>query len=419
MNPIPAHDVPPTLLLIDDDTDVLDAYRQLLQQAGYRVIALTDPRQAMEIVSEDWPGIVVSDVCMPGCSGLELMALLKAHDRHLPVLLITGHGDVPMAVDAVKKGAWDFMQKPVDADQLLAKIATALAQRQAFLHQRNGHKARPQAQLIGRSEWINQLRARLQPLAQTDVPVFFYGELGVGRTLAACYLHQCSRRRQEPISIYTLAVDEEAALDDWMRRVGNGTLVLKNIEHLSASQQRLLAQQQGSDLLPFRLIGISNVSLLELASSGAILPDLYYRFAMTQIPCPPLSQRLDDIEPLYRHALQQACLRLNHPLPPLSEEFIRRLTRRPWPGNIRELVNAAELYAVGVMPLAETPNPLLHQAEPTPLDLRVEQYERQIITEALNIHLGRINDVSEYLQIPRKKLYLRMKKYGLDKHHYR
>ena len=98
---------------------------------------------------------------------------------------------------------------------------------------------------------------------------------------------------------------------------------------------------------------------------------------------------------------------------------MKKLTRRHWPGNVSELANAAELYAVGIMPMGDTANPLLPSVAPTALDQRVESYERQIITEALNIHQGRINDVSEYLQIPRKKLYLRMKKYGLDKHHYR
>lgn len=140
---------------------------------------------------------------------------------------------------------------------------------------------------------------------------------------------------------------------------------------------------------------------------------------MTQIACLPLTQRPDDIEPLFRHYLCKACQRLNHPVPEVGKEMLKEMMRRMWPNNVRELVNAAELFTVGVLPLAETANPLMHVGTPTPLDRRVEDAERQIITEALNIHQGRINEVAEYLQIPRKKLYLRMKKYGLSKEHYK
>lgn len=146
---------------------------------------------------------------------------------------------------------------------------------------------------------------------------------------------------------------------------------------------------------------------------------LNYCFAMTQIGCQPLSKRPDDIEPLFHHYLQKTCQRLNHPVPEVDAGLLKGMMRRVWPNNVRELANAAELFAVGVLPLAETVNPLMHIGEPTPLDQRVEDVERQIITEALNIHQGRINEVAEYLLIPRKKLYLRMKKYGLNKEHYK
>ncbi len=149
-----------------------------------------------------------------------------------------------------------------------------------------------------------------------------------------------------------------------------------------------------------------------------VIPDDYC-FAMTQIGCQPLSKRPDDIEPLFHHYLQKTCQRLNHPVPEVDAGLLKGMMRRVWPNNVRELANAAELFAVGVLPLAETVNPLMHIGEPTPLDQRVEDVERQIITEALNIHQGRINEVAEYLLIPRKKLYLRMKKYGLNKEHYK
>ncbi len=271
-----------SILLIDDDADVLDAYTQLLEQAGYHVSACNNPFDAREQVPKDWPGIVLSDVCMPGCSGIDLMTLFHQDDDLLPILLITGHGDVPMAVEAVKKGAWDFLQKPIDPGKLLTLVDAALRQRQSVIARRQYCQQKLQVELIGRSQWTVRYRQRLQQLAETDIAVWLYGEPGTGRMTGARYLHQ---------------------------------LV--------------------------------------------------------------------------------------------------------WPNNVRELANAAELFAVGVLPLAETVNPLMHIGEPTPLDQRVEDVERQIITEALNIHQGRINEVAEYLLIPRKKLYLRMKKYGLNKEHYK
>ncbi|WP_171995430.1 sigma-54-dependent Fis family transcriptional regulator [Klebsiella pneumoniae] len=250
-----------SILLIDDDADVLDAYTQLLEQAGYHVSACNNPFDAREQVPKDWPGIVLSDVCMPGCSGIDLMTVFHQDDDLLPILLITGHGDVPMAVEAVKKGAWDFLQKPIDPGKLLTLVDAALRQRQSVIARRQYCQQKLQVELIGRSQWTVRYRQRLQQLAETDIAVWLYGEPGTGRMTGARYLHQ--------------------------------------------------------------------------------------------------------------------------------------------------------------LPLAETVNPLMHIGEPTPLDQRVEDVERQIITEALNIHQGRINEVAEYLLIPRKKLYLRMKKYGLNKEHYK
>lgn len=178
--------------------------------------------------------------------------------------------------------------------------------------------------------------------------------------------------------------------------------MLSHPEYLTREQQHHLARLQSLEHRPFRLVGVGSASLVEQAAANQIAAELYYCFAMTQIACQSLSQRPDDIEPLFRHYLRKACLRLNHPVPEIAGELLKGIMRRARPSNVRELANAAELFAVGVLPLAETVNPQLLLQEPTPLDRRVEEYERQIITEALNIHQGRINEVAEYLQIPRK-----------------
>lgn len=164
--------------------------------------------------------------------------------------------------------------------------------------------------------------------------------------------------------------------------------MLSHPEHLTREQQYHLVQLQSQEHRPFRLIGIGDTSLVELAASNHIIAELYYCFAMTQIACLPLTQRPDDIEPLFRHYLCKACQRLNHPVPEVGKEMFKEMMRRMWPNNVRELANAAELFTVGILPLAETANPLMHVGTPAPLDRRVEDAERQIITEALNIHQG-------------------------------
>lgn len=408
-----------SVLLIDDDADVLDAYTLLLEQAGYRVLVCNNPFDARNLMPADWPGIVLSDVCMPGCSGIDLMTLFHQDDNQLPILLITGHGDVPMAVDAVKKGAWDFLQKPVDPGKLLAQVEDALRQRQSVIARRHYCQQKLQVELVGYSDWAKQFRQRLQQLAETDIAVWFYGEPGTGRMTGARYLHQLGRNAHGPFIRADLTSENAVQLNALIAQAQGGTLVLSRIECLTREQQHHLVQLQSQERRPFRLIGIGETSLVELAATQQIVAELYYCFAMTQIACQPLSLRPDDIEPLFHHYLHKACLRLNHPVPEVDGELLKGMRRRVWLSNVRELANAAELFAVGLLPLAETANPQMHMPEPTPLDRRVEEYERQIITEALNIHQGRINEVAEYLQIPRKKLYLRMRKYGLSKEHYK
>lgn len=336
-----------------------------------------------------------------------------------PILLITGHGDVPMAVEAVKKGAWDFLQKPIDPGKLLTLVDAALRQRQSVIARRQYCQQKLQVELIGRSQWTVRYRQRLQQLAETDIAVWLYGEPGTGRMTGARYLHQLGRHAEGPFIACELTPANAHTLNELIAQAQGGTLVLSHPEHLTHEQQHQLVQLQSHEKRPFRLIGIGSASLVELAASSQIVAELYYCFAMTQIGCQPLSKRPDDIEPLFHHYLQKTCQRLNHPVPEVDAGLLKGMMRRVWPNNVRELANAAELFAVGVLPLAETVNPLMHIGEPTPLDQRVEDVERQIITEALNIHQGRINEVAEYLLIPRKKLYLRMKKYGLNKEHYK
>ena len=272
-----------SILLIDDDADVLDAYTQLLEQAGYHVSACNNPFDAREQVPKDWPGIVLSDVCMPGCSGIDLMTLFHQDDDLLPILLITGHGDVPMAVEAVKKGAWDFLQKPIDPGKLLTLVDAALRQRQSVIARRQYCQQKLQVELIGRSQWTVRYRQRLQQLAETDIAVWLYGEPGTGRMTGARYLHQLGRHAEGPFIACELTPANAHTLNELIAQAQGGTLVLSHSEHLTHEQQHQLVQLQSHEKRPFRLIGIGSASLVELAASSQIVAELYYCFAMTHL----------------------------------------------------------------------------------------------------------------------------------------
>ncbi|OOF60353.1 sigma-54 dependent transcriptional regulator [Rodentibacter sp. Ppn85] len=406
-----------TVLLVDDNNDVLNAYQSLLSAEGYRIKAINNPLDALEIIPENWKGVVVSDIYMPQLSGWELLSYLHQRDKHLPVILITGHGDVPMAIEAVQKGAFYFIEKPIKPEKLLIQIEQALAQRQRQLAIKNAQQETLETHFIGQSHWMKQFRQRLQQLGETSLPIFIFGEIGTGRTLAAQHLAGFSVDRFSPQhSLELLSPCDIEELQPHLDQAKQGLLQLKNIEYLSQSAQKRLAlsiQQQH-----FRFIGISQYSPYQLLTEFGLLPELFYAFNLTQIECLPLSRRTSDIEPIFRHYLAQTCKKLNKKKPLVSESFIKQLISQQWLGNITQLIHTAELYAVGVTVQNDRLSLMQEQSELS-LDNLIDEYEKQIIIEVLDRFQGRINEAANYLQIPRKKLYLRMKKYALNKADYK
>ncbi len=206
-------------------------------------------------------------------------------------------------------------------------IEDALRQRRSVIARRQYCQQTLQVELIGRSEWMNQFRQRLQQLAETDIAVWFYGEHGTGRMTGARYLHQLGRNAKGPFVRYELTPENAGQLETFIDQAQGGTLVLSHPEYLTREQQHHLARLQSTEHRPFRLVGVGSASLVEQAAANQIAAELYYCFAMTQIACQSLSQRPDDIEPLFRHYLRKACLRLNHPVPEIGE-LLKGIMRR-------------------------------------------------------------------------------------------
>ncbi|HDR1131536.1 TPA: sigma-54-dependent Fis family transcriptional regulator [Pasteurella multocida] len=413
----PAYNV----LLIDDDMDILDSYQDLLRQEGYQVITCADPIDIVAQIPENWIGVILCDVLLPNISGLKILEDIIQRDAQIPVIMITGHGDVPMAVEAVKKGATNFLEKPISAENLLIQVAQALEKRAALMENRQWQLEKLSESFIGQSEWIIAMRHQLQKLADIDVPLFLWGETGTGRYLSATYLHKFSARQNAPFIYHECLPQAQCNLDKCLDDVQQGTLVLKNIHHLAQTEQQHLAKALNMEGCAFRLILISDFALLTLIQEQRICSELYYLFLHTQFELLPLKKRPSDILPIFCHYVHKSCARLNKEYVEPNKKLIQHLLTQTWQGNVKELIHVAELYAIGLL-AEQTPmsNPLALKTEHIkPLDEQINEYEKQIIEDALIFYQGRINDVATYLNIPRKKLYLRMKKHHIDKKHYK
>ncbi|MFC1014116.1 sigma-54-dependent transcriptional regulator [Pasteurella multocida] len=413
----PAYNV----LLIDDDMDILDSYQDLLRQEGYQVITCADPIDIVAQIPENWIGVILCDVLLPNISGLKILEDIIQRDAQIPVIMITGHGDVPMAVEAVKKGATNFLEKPISAENLLIQVAQALEKRAALMENRQWQLEKLSESFIGQSEWIIAMRHQLQKLADIDVPLFLWGETGTGRYLSATYLHKLSARQNAPFIYHECLPQAQCNLDKCLDDVQQGTLVLKNIHHLAQTEQQHLAKALNMEGCAFRLILISDFALLTLIQEQRICSELYYLFLHTQFELLPLKKRSSDILPIFCHYVHKSCARLNKEYVEPNKKLIQHLLTQTWQGNVKELIHVAELYAIGLL-AEQTPmsNPLALKTEHIkPLDEQINEYEKQIIEDALIFYQGRINDVATYLNIPRKKLYLRMKKHHIDKKHYK
>lgn len=408
------------VLLVDDDDDVLESWYHLLRLSGYRVTMTQNPQEALTQLSPQWDGVVVSDIYMPAMNGIELLNHIKKIDNEIPVIMITGHADIPLAVSAVKQGAWDFLEKPLDPERLLTLLATALPQRLEVLVQRQEMTSVIEQQIIGNSAQINTLRQHIVNLARTDKDVMLEGEPGTGRHTFSELLHTLSRRCDAPLTVHDCCLQPtQQEVIEHLQAAAGGTMIFHAPEHLQAACQRwlgrelLIRERQGDKALRHIVIFDSNPDYL--VEQHQLMPELYYYFSQARLKLPALVERKDDIAPLFRYFLRQCCKKLSIDIPAVESAYLVKLRDYAWPGNVRELKNVAELYAVGIVKLAGVERVLAATSGDEPLDDIVDDYEKKIIEDTLYLYAGRITETAEHLGIPRKKLYLKMKKYNLAK----
>jgi len=437
------------VVLVDDDQEVLDAYRQTLELDGFDVVAVGSAKAGLEILSPHLPAVVVSDVRMPGLDGFGLLDAVCAVDSDIPVILVTGHGDVPMAIKAVRAGAWDFIEKPADPVRLVETVRRALAHRSLILENRSlraggADQDSLAGRLIGQTAAIERLRRILQTLTDAEADVLLLGETGTGKEVAARALHDFGRRRNGRFVALNCGAMPETMIESELfghepgaftgareRRIGKiehasgGTLFLDEIESMPMTaqirllrvlQERTIERLGSNKEIPvdIRVIAATKADLTELAGKGAFREDLVYRLNVVTVRLPPLRERREDIPVLFTHFLHLAAARQARAAPSLEPSFLARLQQQEWPGNVRELRNAAERYLLG-LDEDEPPHTELNVHGTLTLERQMEVAERRVIEEALMRFGGRIGTTAEALGITRKTLYLKMKKYDLGR----
>ncbi|NJR80541.1 sigma-54-dependent transcriptional regulator [Sphingomonas corticis] len=409
----------PPVALVEDDADLRTATAQLLALAGFAVHPFADGATAAAAIDAGFAGPVVSDVRMPGVSGIELFRLLRARDAELPVILVTGHGDVAMAVDALKAGAWDFLSKPFDGEALVAAVRRAATARALALENRRLRAvAGQEATWVGESAEIARLRAMIPLLADAALDLVIEGETGTGKELFARLVHRAGargRHRFQPIDCAALPAELAGPAlvgrHGPIARAHRGTLFLDHLDRAPAELQHRLAlfaerrvvapDEREPDAVDVRI-----VAAIGEGGRERILPELYHRLAGVPLRVPPLSERRGDIPLLFAGFVEAAAQRHRRAVPALAEAA-HRAARGDWPGNVRELELAAERLVLGLEPAAAgTPGETLPQ--------RVEAFERAAIREAIAAAGGEVARAVALLGIPRETFYYRVKRLGID-----
>ncbi|MBR9787403.1 sigma-54 dependent transcriptional regulator [Vibrio sp. J1-1] len=416
---------PYSVLLVDDDQDVLDSYSYLMNISSIKSKEINDPTQATQYLTPEWAGVVILDMYMPQMHGLELLRMIKNIDERIPVIVITGHGDIPMAVDAVKQGACEFLEKPINPPELLALVKQQLKIRANQVESQLQAEKSISRSLIGKSAHMEQLRKLVAQYALLDTHIVVYGESGTGRhRVAGLIKDMMSQNKETEFNTLSLSsTSTKACIDEATNSQGTLVLVLENLPELAEDEQRHLAQvlltRERCGKKNLRVMTIFDSEPEEYITKNQLLPELYYLLNQGVIHVPPLKQHPDDIVTIFHHFLKLSCKKLGKPLPSVDTSYLALLRNYPWPGNIRELRNIAELYSIGIVKLTGKERIYSQNEIQLPLDELVDDFEKQLIEDALFLHSGRVTDAASHLQIPRKKLYLRMKKHGIEKDNYK
>ena len=438
------------VLLVEDDSAVSRSIAQAFRLEQITLHVCTSVEQAVPLISDPAIGVIVSDVRLPGQDGFAMLAAVRQYDIELPIVLITAYAHIALAIQAIREGAYDFIEKPFSVDRLVDVVRRALEKRRLVLENRRLRdtlREQDGSLLVGHSSAIERARQRVAALAAVDVDILINGETGTGKEVIARALHDASERKGHFVAINCGAIPETVFDSEVFgheagsftgaqkRRIGkiehanNGTLFLDEIESMPLAmqvkflrvlQERKLERLGSNELVPvsFRVVAATKESLRKLSDEGKFRSDLYYRLNVVTIDMPALRDRREDIPVLLQHFTRLASARFDRPLPTWTPEQLRRWMEADWRGNVRELRNLADRLVLGVEEDTANEAAAIDDAgtvaNAESLPARVNAFERQLIEEALRQNQGIVAKTAEALHLPKKTLYDKLRKHRIE-----
>jgi len=436
------------VLLVDDEEELRFSTSQALELHGLEVKAFASGEEVLARVGFGFDGVVVTDIRMPGIDGMTLLHRIRELDHEIPVILVTGHGEVQLAVKAMREGAYDFIEKPFASHALAGVVRHALDRRSLVLENRRlravaGKRDDIETRLPGRTPVMVDLRYRVRAIGATEADALIIGETGVGKEVVARSLHDVSGRAKGPFLAINCASLPETLIESELfgheagafpgairARYGKfehgrgGTILLDEIssmpfdlqaKFLRVLQERTITRLGSNEIVPLdvRFLATSKVDLEGEVAAGRFRADLFYRLNVVTLRVPSLAQRQADIPLLFLHLVREACARYGRDDMEVEPEILSEIAERDWPGNVRELRNAADRLVLGLETGLDSASGL--ENANTRLADKVAAYEKQLIANAITAHGGALRPVYEQLGISRKTLYEKMQKHGLDK----
>jgi DNA-binding NtrC family response regulator len=437
------------ILIVDDELVVRDSLGKWFSSEGYTAKPVAGGREALDVIQHSEFDIALIDIKMPGMDGMELQARLKDADSDLTVVIMTGYASVDTAVQALKRGAYDYITKPVDPDELSHLVEKALEHKRTRSEvarlRENLQEVAPGTEMIGRSPAMHKVMELIEMVAPTDATVLITGESGTGKEVVARAIHAAGPRRYMPMVTIHCGALTETLLESELfgfekgaftgaqyRKKGKfevadgGTVFLDEISDISLKTQTdLLRVLQEKEIVrvggnqpikvDFRAIAATNKNLETLVKAGSFRPDLYYRLHVFCIDLPPLRDRREDIPLLVNHFLNKFCMATSRPVPQITTEALDLLMRHEWPGNVRELENAVERALVVGRSNEIRPADFSFQFEAAPpaAGKTLDDIERAHIERILRETQHNLSRAARILDIDRTTLYNKLRRYGL------
>ncbi|MCX5910193.1 MAG: sigma-54 dependent transcriptional regulator [Deltaproteobacteria bacterium] len=446
------------ILIVDDEERIRQSLSGVLKDEGFEVAQAKDGAQALKQIEAEPPDLVLLDIWMPGIDGIETLGKMKSQVPNLPVVMISGHGNVDLAVKATKLGAFDFIEKPLSLEKVLLTVNNALAL--SKLEQENlalRQEVQKKYEIVGSSQEIQQLKEQIKIVAPTNGWILITGENGTGKELVAQAVHRWSQRGSKPfVEVNCAAIPEELIESELFghekgsftgaltKRRGKfdlaneGTIFLDEIADMSLKTQakilRILQEQKfervgGSEVIfiDVRVIAATNRDLKEEIQKGRFREDLYYRLNVIPLVVPPLRERKGDIPILVEHFIGEFCREYHKEPKKISPEALGFFTGYSWPGNVRELMNIVERMVImtlgPVVEVKDVPPPIREQTKPPAefsffdynlLKEARREFEKRFILKKLMENDENISKTAEVIGIERSNLHRKIKAYGIE-----